>query len=132
MSFIFTITLLNFFLEVLSAIFSKGNTLICKTGNWRNAPWNALLLRLTALATGWLHCFVPFTVSDDGSFQWKHETKSRALFAECLIRNWCSIYILGILFRNSSAHVCNIFLCPLITGHLTCQGGERKVVFFFP
>lgn len=26
-----TITLLNFFLEVLSAIFSRGNTLICKT-----------------------------------------------------------------------------------------------------
>lgn len=37
-----------------------------------------------------------------------------------------------ILFRNSSARVCSILLCSLITGHLTCQGGGRKTVFVFP
>lgn len=64
-------------------------------------------------------------------FPIKPKMKSQALFTECLIRNWCSIYIPNILFRNSSARVCTIFLCSLITEHLICQGKEGESWFFF-
>lgn len=64
-------------------------------------------------------------------FPIKPRMKSKALFTECLIRNWCSIYILNILFRNSSARVCTIFLCSLITGIWFAKERKGKVVFFF-
>lgn len=101
-----------------------------KTGNGGNAAWNAPLRWLTTVATGCLHCFTPVTISD-GSFQRKQEMKSKALFTEFLIRNWCSIYMPDILFRNSSAHVGNIFLRSLITEHLICQGEKGKHLLFF-
>lgn len=51
-----------------------------------------------------------------------------ALFTECLTGNWCSTYILDILFRSSFAHVCSIFLSSLITGRVICQEeGETSI-----